>query len=92
MSLFDALVDDAVLSRPVMQQNYYIALRRDGVKGSGTEDDPWNGGKIGGVSNFDWAMNQVPANSTVLLGPANFEDVGNPVVFETNGYPTAGGF
>jgi hypothetical protein len=85
MSLFDALVDDAVLSRPVMQQNYYIALRTDGAKGSGTFDDPWNGST---QAMFDAAMGAVPENSTVFLGPASFDSNGNPTLFfQSKGYP-----
>ncbi|MBL9171118.1 MAG: hypothetical protein JNN07_25520 [Verrucomicrobiales bacterium] len=39
MSLIQALLQDAV------PMDVYIALRSDGAVGSGTENDPWNGGR-----------------------------------------------
>ena len=90
MSLFDAVLRDGVLNPPVMQQNYYIAIRSDEAFGSGTFDDPWNGST---QTFFDAAMSLVPENSTVFLGPCTFTSSGSPdKVFETKGFPTAGGF
>src|SRR2546423_4756737 len=88
MSLLDGLLRDALLPRTVMQQNYYIALRTDSF-GSGTREDPYSGSG----ANFDLAMNPIPANSTIFLGPCKFDSNGNPTeVFQTNGFPTAGGW
>ena len=83
MSLLDALLRDSLLNPPVMQQNYYIALRTDGVKGAGTMEDPFNGST---QALFDAAINNIPAFSTIFLGPSKFD--ANGVVtqpFLTNG-------
>ena len=83
MSLLDAVLEEDLLSHNVMQQNYYIALRSDGAIGSGTTEDPWNGSTR---AMFDAAMQKVPENSTVYLGPCKFGSNGNATeVFETMG-------
>lgn len=95
MGLLDAMLPMNLLSRAVMQQNYYIALRGDTPAGasqplgSGTWDDPWDGST---QLWFDWAMSQLPANATVYLGPCQFDSNGNPTkVFQTKGSWSGGG-
>src|ERR1043166_9822228 len=95
MGLIDAFLRENLLARPIMQQNYVIELRGDTPSGattplgSGTLEDPWDGST---QPWFDWAMNQVPANSTVILGPAQFDDSTGDLIkaFETNGCAGAG--
>jgi hypothetical protein len=71
MSLLDALLRDSLLNPPVMQQNYYISIRSDGVPGAGTIDDPFNGST---QPLFDAAFASIPANSTIILGPCPFSE------------------
>ena len=68
MSLLDALLlDPAPLE-------IWIAYRTDGLKGSGTASDPYDGST---AAKFDARMNETPANMRVHLGPG---------IFETKGY------
>ena len=74
MSLFDTLLLD-----PAPFQ-IWIANRSDLLTGSGTASDPYNGGVVGGVSQFDIVMNRTDvalANVVIHLGPGTFV---------TNGY------
>jgi hypothetical protein len=68
MPLTDALLLDPY---PVPA---YVARRTDGVAGSGTLADPWNGNT---PERFDSLMNNVPPQTRIHLGPG---------VFETKGY------
>src|SRR5688500_4372635 len=54
MSLFSALIDEDVLGRrsrasaniqipPVAKREVFIAIRRDGIVGDGTRENPYNG-------------------------------------------------
>jgi hypothetical protein len=95
-TLLDALFEDSLLNPPVMQQNFYIAIRRDGAEGSGTENDPWNGyyylgDNTSNQTRFDWAMSRVPKNSTVFIGPSDFT-TGAEKYFLTRGFPNSNGF
>lgn len=91
MGLLDAMLPMNLLSRSVMQQNYYIELRTDGATGSGTIDDPWDGST---QAKFDAAMSSLPENAVVFLGPTYVADPTTGIVtnqpFQTKGYP--GGF
>ena len=78
MSLIDAfLLDPAPFC-------VWIAYRQDGIKGSGTLNDPWDGSGTG----FDEIMASLPADVAVQvhLGPSPRDSSGNPVPFETNGF------
>ena len=69
MSLLDALLLDPA------PFNVWIALRTDGLKGSGTASDPFDGST---ATKLDFVLNNhCPANSHVHLGSGTFE---------TNGY------
>jgi hypothetical protein len=76
MSLLDALLLD-----PAPFQ-VWIACRTDGLKGSGTASDPYDGSM---QARFDARVNELPANTRVYLGPGTFM---------TNGYAdnVAGGW
>jgi hypothetical protein len=66
---------DALLLDPLFPFDYYIAARTDGVGGTGTLNDPFNGST---QARFDSMMrDKIPASSHVVLGPG---------VFSTNGY------
>ena len=68
MSLSEALLLDPY------SFDIWIAKRTDGIKGSGTLNDPYDGST---ATKFDALMNNVPANTRVHLGPGTFQ---------TNGY------
>jgi len=81
MSLLDALLLDPV------RIDVWIAWRTDGVAGSGTQQDPYDGSTI---AKFDTLMNGFAANTCVHLGPTS---TANP--FQTAGYcdgPPASGW
>ena len=61
MSLLDALLLDPY------RINIWIAYRTDGVAGSGTQNDPYDGSST--ATKFDAIMNSLAANTTVHLGP-----------------------
>ena len=79
MSLLDALLLDPY---PL---EIWIAYRTDGIKGSGTASDPYDGST---ADRFDARMNELPANTRVHLGP-NPRDPFNPqfaLPYYTRGY------
>ena len=63
MSLLDALLLDPA------PFNVWIAVRADGLKGSGTASDPYDGST---AARLDGILNSLPANSHVRLGPGEF--------------------
>ena len=63
MSLLDALLLDPA------PFNVWIALRTDGLKGSGTASDPYDGST---AARFDARMSELPTNTRVYLGPGTF--------------------
>lgn len=67
MSLLDSLFLDPD------RINVWIAYRTDGVKGSGTQSDPYDGSSATG---FDSLMRGFSANTAVHLGPGTFETEG----------------
>ena len=90
MSLFDALLLDP---HPF---NVWIAYRTDGVKGSGTASDPYDGSSQG---KFDLIMSNLAAwypnaRLRVHLGPSPRTTNNEAIPFETKGYspdqPTGG--
>jgi len=72
MSLLDALLLDPY------RINVWIAYRTDGVKGSGTQNDPYDGST---ATRFDSLMSGFAPNTTVHLGPTT---TSNP--FQTTGF------
>lgn len=68
MSLLDALLLDP------SRINVWIAYRNDGVKGSGTQNDPYDGST---AARFDQIMRDYgAANTTVHVGPGTFQTEG----------------
>jgi hypothetical protein len=67
MGLTDALLLDSYAF------NVWIALRTDGVKGTGTASDPFDGST---EARFDAVMNSLPVNTKVHLGPGTFSTRG----------------
>ena len=64
MSLFDSLLLDPY------RINLWIALRTDSVKGSGTQDDPYDGST---AAKLDTLLNSFAANTTIHFGPGTFQ-------------------
>src|SRR5438552_13618862 len=64
MSLFDALLLDPY------RLNVWIAYRTDGVKGSGTENDPFDGST---ATRLDTVLNSLTANTRIHFGPGTFQ-------------------
>ncbi len=68
MSLLDALLLDPY------RINVWIAYRSDGVKGSGTQNDPYDGST---AARFDQIMRDYgAANTTIHVGPGTFQTEG----------------
>src|SRR6266478_6196734 len=66
---------DALLLEPYFPLNYYLANRSDGVRGTGTLNDPWNAST---PDRFDQIMREnIPPYARIHLGPG---------VFSTKGY------
>lgn len=87
MSLMDALLLDPA------PFEIWIAYRTDGIAGSGTASDPYDGSS---QAKFDAILSSLetlyPSGQVhVRLGPSPRKANGNPVPFETNvyGYRTA---
>ncbi len=64
MSLLDALLLDPY------RINVWIAYRTDGVAGSGTQNDPWDGST---ATRLDTVLNSLLANTRVHFGPGTFQ-------------------
>jgi hypothetical protein len=56
------------------RMNVWVAARTDGVPGTGTHSDPYDGST---QAKFDSLMSTMPSNTCVHLGPG---------IFQTNGY------
>jgi hypothetical protein len=67
MSLLEALLLDPV------RINVWIAKRGDGIAGSGTQTDPFDGSTL---AKFDALMSGMAVNTCVHLGPGEFETAG----------------
>jgi hypothetical protein len=61
-------LSDAFLLDPAPFQ-VWMAARTDGIKGSGTARDPYDGST---AAKFDARMNELPSNTRVHLGPGTF--------------------
>jgi hypothetical protein len=68
MSLLEALLLDP------LRMNVWVAARTDGIVGTGTHNDPYDGST---AAKFDSLMSGLSANTCVHLGPGTFQ---------TNGY------
>ena len=68
MSLLDALLLDPY------RTNVWIAYRTDGVAGTGTQNDPYDGST---ATKLETLLNSFSVNTRVHLGPG---------MFQTNGY------
>src|SRR6266849_6100399 len=64
MSLLDALLLDP------LRMNVWIAYRTDGVAGTGTQNDPYDGSTS---TKLDTILNNVAANNRIHLGPGTFQ-------------------
>jgi len=73
MSLLDILLvtelTDSVVAGAALAREVFIALRRDGEVGKGTEDNPYDGST---AAAFDAVMNSLSGLETVRLGPGVF--------------------
>jgi hypothetical protein len=67
MSLLEALLLDPV------RIHVWIAQRSDGIAGSGTQTDPYDGSTL---AKFDALMSGMALNTCVHLGPGEFETAG----------------
>jgi hypothetical protein len=79
MSLTAALLLDPHRDR----RDVWIAYRTDGIAGSGTASDPYNGSTW---ERFDAVLRSVPEDSILRLGPSPRDAEGDPVPFLTRGY------
>jgi len=63
----------------------WITVRSDSNRGSGTQNDPYDGGN---AARFDAIMSSLPAEKPVRvhLGPSPRDAAGNPVPFLTSGF------
>ena len=64
MSLSDALLLDP------HRINTWISKRADGVKGTGTQNDPWDGST---ATKLDGVLNSLVANTGIHFGPGIFQ-------------------
>jgi hypothetical protein len=65
----------------------WIAYRTDGITGSGTAGDPWDGSS---VTKLDALLSALPANTRIHLGPSPKDIIGNVMPFQTRGYADGG--
>jgi hypothetical protein len=82
MSLCDALLLDPY-AIDLSRAEVWIAVRTDGVAGSGTENDPYDGSTQVKFDNLMGMTFQGLTNMLIHLGPGTFQ---------TLGFPTAGGW
>src|SRR5207302_7733359 len=64
MSLLDALLLDPY------RINVWITYRTDGVKGTGTQNDPWDGST---ATKLDTVLNTLAINMRIHFGPGTFQ-------------------
>ena len=76
MSLLEALLEDELLNPPVVQMEIWIALRTDGVPGSGTRADPYNGSTAALLDGVLSDSTRVPDKAFIHFGPGIFETTG----------------
>lgn len=81
MSLLDALIDEGVtnptpLASGQVRREAYITIRNDGVIGSGTPDDPYNGSTPDLLDDLLNDVEKIAANMTIRFGPGIFRTRG----------------
>src|SRR5689334_12397136 len=62
-------ISDALLLDPY-RINVWIAKRADVVKGTGTQNDPWDGST---ATRLDTVLNSLVANTRIHFGPGTFQ-------------------
>jgi len=72
-SVNESLLDSFLLEPDAIE--VWVALRGDGMSGSGTEDDPYDASTPG---RFDYQLNSFPPKTTVHLGAGTFQTQGYP--------------
>ena len=77
MPLIDALLLDPA------PFNCWISYRTDGIKGSGTVADPWDGST---AARFDARMRELPPYTRLHLGANPRDSEGKAIPFLTKGY------
>jgi hypothetical protein len=91
-SLAEGLLLDGVYDPPIVTQDVYIALRSDSSTGAGTAENPFRGNT---AAEFDAVMRKVckndaltlqSINTTVHLGPGEFQTVGGNTGSTANGF------
>src|SRR5256885_2443269 len=78
-----SLLDSLLLDPPRL--DVWIAVRADGVAGTGTESDPYDGST---QVKFDALMNSFGEYTTIHLGPGTFETRGYSNEAFSGGHPT----
>ena len=74
---------------PVPKQEVWVSLRNDGLAGTGTQTDPFDGTT---QSRFDAVMAAIPPNSAIHLGPGTFRTaVARPWLVKPGWSITGGG-
>ena len=81
MSLLDALFDEGLVNPlpfadSAVRREAFIAIRNDGVRGSGTPDDPYNGSTPALLDALLRNGNLITANMTIRFGPGIFRTIG----------------
>jgi hypothetical protein len=67
----------------LVQLQVYIAVRTDGLPGSGTQADPYDGST---AAKFDALLRSIPAYTTIHLGSGTFLTTGSASYNGTQGY------
>lgn len=84
MSLLDALIEDSLREPPApvtltgaIRREIRVNIRTDYVIGSGTPDDPYNGGIDNLLDDLLNDATRVPADASIRFGPGIFQTKGN---------------
>jgi len=72
-SVNESLLDSFLLEPDAIE--VWVALRGDGMSGSGTENDPYDASTPG---KFDYLLNSFPPKTTVHIGAGTFQTQGYP--------------
>jgi hypothetical protein len=72
MSLLESLAGEIVQPPPGPKREIVFAIRRDGVQGAGTSQDPYNGSTPEHLDTILANETLVPANTVVRFGPGIF--------------------
>lgn len=91
MPLTDAFLRSELLGSCIeagsLAKEIFIARRKDGQKGSGTVDDPYDGST---ASAFDGIMTNAIAGATIRLGPGVYPSQGGPTLLPKSGQRIVG--